>query len=147
LSLPILLDVNLLIALFDETHVHHEAAHDWFSDNRQRGWVTCPFTENGFIRIVSQSLPGRPAVERPGALAAHLRGLCTASDHVFWSASVSLRDPKIFDLSAAPSRHLTDIYLAGLALANGGVLATFDRSIPLKAVVGASPDLLEVIGA
>jgi hypothetical protein len=41
---------------------------------------------------------------------------------------------------------MTDIYLAGLARANGGVLATFDRTIPLKAVVGGSSDLLEVIG-
>lgn len=147
MTLPVLLDVNLLIALFDETHVHHEAAHDWFSDNRHRGWATCPFTEHGFIRIVSQSLPGRPAVGRPGALAAHLRALCSASDHVFWGASISLRDPEIFDLSAAPSRHLTDLYLAGLAHTTGGVLATFDRAIPVKAIVGASPDLLEVIGA
>ena len=25
-----LLDVNVLIALFDPDHVHHEIAHDWF---------------------------------------------------------------------------------------------------------------------
>jgi len=143
----VLLDVNVLIALFDRTHVHHEPAHDWFADNRQRGWATCPFTENGFIRIVSQPLPGRPAAGRPGALSIHLRGLCTASDHQFWPASISLRDTAVFDLSAVPSRHLTDIYLVALARANGGVLATFDRTIPLKAVVGASPDLLEVIGS
>ncbi len=27
---PALLDVNLLIALFDPDHVHHEPAHLWF---------------------------------------------------------------------------------------------------------------------
>jgi toxin-antitoxin system PIN domain toxin len=144
---PALLDVNVLIALFDHTHVHHEAAHDWFADNRQRGWATCPVTENAFIRIVSQPLPGRPAAGRPGALCSHLRGLCAASDHQFWPDSISLRDTALFDLSAASSRHLTDLYLAGLARANGGVLATFDRTIPMKAVAGASPDLLEVIGS
>ena len=44
---PALLDVNVLIALFDETHVHHEAAHDWFADNRAAGWATCAITRTG----------------------------------------------------------------------------------------------------
>jgi uncharacterized protein len=26
-----LLDVNVLVALFDPDHVHHEAAHRWFA--------------------------------------------------------------------------------------------------------------------
>jgi len=41
---------------------------------------------------------------------------------------------------------LTDVYLLGLAKKMGGRLATFDRSIPLKAVVGCKPDTLDVIG-
>ncbi len=45
-----LLDVNVLVALFDPMHVHYEAAHEWFAENRQRGWVTCPLTENGVVR-------------------------------------------------------------------------------------------------
>jgi len=32
-----LLDVNLLVALFDPDHVHHNLAHDWFKDNRAAG--------------------------------------------------------------------------------------------------------------
>ena len=36
---------------------------------------------------------------------------------------------------------------AGLAVAQGGKLATLDRSIPLKAVVGAVPHHLELIGS
>jgi uncharacterized protein len=145
LSRPALLDVNLLIALLEDTHVHHQPAHDWFAGNRQRGWATCPVTENGFVRIMAQSLPNRPA-ERTGTLVMHLRGLCSASDHLFWPDSITLRDRERFDLSAATSRHLTDVYLAGLAHLNGGTLATFDRTIPVKTVVGASADLLEVIG-
>ena len=50
---PALLDVNVLIALFDQEHVHHELSHDWFSDNRRDGWATCPVTENGFLRVLS----------------------------------------------------------------------------------------------
>ena len=44
-------------------------------------------------------------------------------------------------------RQLTDVYLLGLAVANRGRLVTFDRSVPLKAVAGAEPRHLEVIGA
>ena len=139
-----LLDVNVLIALFDQNHVHHEIAHDWFADNRHRGWATCPITENGFMRIISNPTTGRS--ERLGTLVSYLRGFCAGEGHRFWAASLSLGDQTVFDLSFATHRLLTDVYLLGLAHANGGTLATFDRTIPVKAVVGAPPDVLEVIG-
>jgi predicted nucleic acid-binding protein len=54
-----LLDVNLLVALFDEAHVHHLRAHEWLKENRSKGWATCPITQNGCLRILSQpSYPG-----------------------------------------------------------------------------------------
>jgi uncharacterized protein len=141
---PSLLDVNLLIALLDPTHTQHEYAHDWFHDNRSRGWATCALTENGFVRVLSRDLPGRPA-DRPSLLLRHLKAFCASGDHVFWNADISLRDAERFDLSAAAHSQLTDIYLLGLAQAHGGVFATFDRSIPVNAVVGATRDTLEVI--
>lgn len=33
-----LLDVNVLIALLDRRHVHHEAAHGWFATAQAHGW-------------------------------------------------------------------------------------------------------------
>jgi predicted nucleic acid-binding protein len=55
-----LLDVNVLVALFDPVHVHHEAAHKWFGQNRKSGWATCPLTENGMVRVLSNpAYPGR----------------------------------------------------------------------------------------
>lgn len=48
-----LLDVNVLVALFDPGHVHHEPAHEWFAANRSAGWATCPLTGNGLVRILS----------------------------------------------------------------------------------------------
>ena len=42
-------------------------------------------------------------------------------------------------------RQITDVYLAGLAQAKSGHLATLDRGIPVGAIVGASPDLLQII--
>lgn len=54
-----LADVNVLLALIDPVHVHHEGASQWFVDASARGWATCPLTENGFVRILSNpSYPG-----------------------------------------------------------------------------------------
>ena len=53
MSAVALLDVNVLVALFDPDHVHHDIAHDWFSDEGHAGWATCPLTENGFVRVVA----------------------------------------------------------------------------------------------
>jgi uncharacterized protein len=48
-----LLDVDVLIALFDPAQVHHEAALAWFEVNRENRWATCPLTENAFVRVLS----------------------------------------------------------------------------------------------
>jgi predicted nucleic acid-binding protein len=37
-----LLDVNVLIALVDPQHVHHEPSHRWFQAHGCHGWATCP---------------------------------------------------------------------------------------------------------
>ena len=142
---PPLLDVNVLVALFDPDHVHHDLAHDWFADNRARGWATCGVTENGFVRVVANPAYGS-VVNRPTELVARLRQLCGVAGHQFWTDAVSLRDETLFDCSRVGGhRQLTDVYLLGLAQRKGGSLATFDRTVPLGAVVGARRDLLEVI--
>jgi predicted nucleic acid-binding protein len=48
--LTVLLDVNVIVALIDPTHVAHDAAHGWFEAVGRRDWATCPLTENGVIR-------------------------------------------------------------------------------------------------
>jgi len=146
-SRPALLDVNVLVALFDPDHVHHEVAHDWFADNRSRGWATCPLTENGFVRVLAHPAYGS-RLPTASALIARLRAFCETEGHQFWADTISLRDEKLFDREALIGyRQVTDLYLLGLAKSHNGRLATCDRSIPLRALVGARKDLLEVIGA
>jgi hypothetical protein len=61
---------------------------------------------------------------------------------------VSLRDEALFDRSCLGGhRQLADVYLLGLARKMRGRLATFDRTIPLKAVRGATADTLAAIGS
>jgi len=140
-----LLDVNVLVALFDPDHVHHELAHDWFAGHRGDGWATCPITENGFVRVLANPAY-HAAVTRPSDLVARLRRFCGSGHHQFWPDQVSLRDPALFDPAfAAGFRQITDVYLLGLARMKGGCLATFDGAIPLKAVRGTGRDSLVVI--
>ena len=140
-----LLDVNVLVALFDPDHIHHDVAHDWFADCGRSGWATCPFTEAGFVRVLSNPGYGG-AVTRAMDLAGRLRRFCRSGGHVFWPDSVSLLDESVFDVShVAGHRQLTDIYLLGLAHSHGGYLATFDRGIPFRAVKGATAASIEMI--
>jgi toxin-antitoxin system PIN domain toxin len=140
-----LLDVNVLVALFDPDHVHHEVAHDWFARHREHGWATCPLTENGFVRIVSNPAYGFEGLRADAALTL-LKTFLGTGGHAFWRDALSLTDERLFDLTLATGhRQVTDIYLLGLATAREGCLVTFDRSIPRAAVKGAGPEALCLI--
>ena len=141
-----LLDVNALVALFDPAHINHEDAHHWFGLNRQYGWATCPVTINGCVRVLSA--PDYPTVEATSSeVISRLRVLCSSPDHQFWAGGPSLLDEKLFRAAMLEGHQkITDIYLLGMAVHHGGRLATFDRSIRLKAVVGAEPEHLVLLG-
>lgn len=140
-----LLDVNVLVALFDPAHVNHEAAHRWFGTVGRKRWATCPITENGLVRILSN--PAYPTVvATPAEIVDRLRTFCRQPGHTFWEDSVSLRDPAIFQMDqAAGHQKLTDLYLAGMAIKHRGQLATFDRHIPIHALTTATSSCVELI--
>ncbi|MDO8794710.1 MAG: PIN domain-containing protein [Vicinamibacterales bacterium] len=144
-AVPALLDVNVLVALFDPDHVHHDLAHDWFAEARRDGWATCPLTENGVVRILSNRRYS-PVAEPPGRTVARLRAFCQSRDHQFWPDDVSLRTTELFmDAVVYSHQAITDVYLLALAKHHGGRLATFDRAIPVDAVAGASREDLLLI--
>lgn len=142
-----LLDVNVLVALFDPDHVHHELAHEWFGAERANGWATCPTTENAFLRVLTH--PGYDGgITRPEAIAARLRLFCASGHHQFWPDAVSVTDLSLIRPSyVRGAQQVTDVYLVALAARMGGRLATFDRSINVSAVVGATKDTVRIIGA
>lgn len=140
-----LLDVNVLVALFDPDHIHHELAHDWFSDNRANGWATCPITENGLVRVLTNPRYESP-VSTATAVLDRLKTFRESGQHEFWPDDLSLIDHALFKPgSARGHRQITDVYLLGLAHKHGGRLATMDRSISLASVVGATRDSVAVI--
>lgn len=139
-----LLDANMLIALFDAAHVHHDAAHQWLTANRGNGWATCPLTENACIRVISQpSYSGRLSV---ADIAGRLDRAMAAMDHHAWPDDIHLSDPQRFDHAQIHhSKHLTDIYLLGLAVHHRGRLVTFDKGISVVPVKGADSNHLLVL--
>ncbi len=130
-----LLDVNFLIAQFDPDHAFHERAHAWWAANLKRGWASCPLTENGVVRIMSNPNYSEKMRFTPGDLIGRLKKFAAQSNHEFWPDDLSLRDEKIFIAERLhSSRQLTDLYLLALACVHDGRLVTFDRGIPLSSV-------------
>ena len=139
-----LLDVNVLLALLDSDHVDHGRAHEWLDAEIGEGWASCALTQNGFVRIISQ-----PRYLSPVAPAEAIRILtraCADDHHTFWTCGVSLLDPDVIagDHIHGP-RQVTDAYLLALAVANDGRFATFDRTIALTTVPGATDEHLTIL--
>lgn len=141
-----LLDVNVLIALINPSHVHSSVAHDWFSSRAKESWATCPIVENGVVRILGNPrYLFAPAQSSPAGVARILSELRSIPGHVFWPDTVSLFDDAIVDLSRLRhSKEVTDTYLLALASSKGGKLATFDAHIATATVRGGA-DALHLI--
>ncbi|MYE01826.1 MAG: PIN domain-containing protein [Alphaproteobacteria bacterium] len=131
-----LLDVNVLIALLDGQHLHHDLAWNWLRDNIHHGWATCSATRNGCVRVMSQ--PKYPSSLPPRVVAGRLRDATRTEHHRCWADDVNLLDP-----GTAEWRHIVgpgqiaDVHLLALAVAHEGRFVTFDARISPQAVVGA----------
>ena len=126
-----LADVNVLIALADQDHRSHEKVKRWFRDTPNRRWATCPLTEAGFVRIVSNPSYQQPAVSLAETLAM-LAALTALPGHTFWPIDFA------FEEAVAPfadrffgHQQVTDIYLLALAVRNKGKLLTLDHGIEI----------------
>lgn len=139
-----LLDVNVLIALLDTSHVSHRAATNWLIANVQAGWASCPITQNGCIRIMSS--PSYPNVRPIVQVAERLKEATATPAHEFWPDDVSMLDDTRVDVSRIHgARQLTDAFLLALAVHHRGRLVTFDRAVPRAAVIAATPKHIVVL--
>ncbi len=124
-----LLDVNTLVALAWPNHVHHSAAHAWFTEHHARGWATCPLTQSGFVRI-SSNPRATPVAKTPAEALLLLRRIVALPGHAFWPDDVSLAsDENVTPARLLGHRQVTDAHLLCLAICRGGRLATFDRGV------------------
>jgi uncharacterized protein len=137
-----LLDVNVLIALLDADHSLHARASEWFASHARAGWASCPITQNGCVRIMSN--PGYPNALPVRAVVERLAEATASGYHEFWPDDISLLDEDLVDAGRIHGpRQLTDLYLCALAIRHRGRFATFDHSVSLNAIKGAkAKDLL-----
>jgi toxin-antitoxin system PIN domain toxin len=137
-----LLDVNALVALAWDAHVHHAATRTWFAASAAAGWSTCPMTESGFVRVSSNRkvLASAISVEQARAV---LRALRRHEGHRFLSDDVSLADTEIPRLVG--HRQVTDAHLLALARRNDTRLLTFDAAAATLAL-GDEVELLTALG-
>jgi uncharacterized protein len=141
----LLLDVNVLVALLDEAHVHHGLAQKLIAQPKLK-IATCALTENGVLRVLN--LPGYSSYGPAGfeVVRTQLAQLCQDTDHEFWPCDVTLRDEPRIDWSRVMGHNqITDIYLLALAVAHGGALATLDHRVALNAVRGAQAKHLHLL--
>ena len=134
-----LLDANVLIALIDPEHQHHDAAHGWLAESAAFGFAVCPLVENACLRIMCQ--PSYPKNLPFDMVRARLRSLRAHDACHFWADAVSLTEPTclVAGVLLAPAA-VTDTYLLALAVENEGRLVTFDRRIAWQNVVGANTE-------
>ncbi len=120
-----LLDVNALVALAWDTHVHHAAVSAWF-DERTGPWATCPVSEAGFVRISSnaKAIVGALGVEEARSVLHDLRGV---GEHRFLLDDVSMTDADVPRIVG--HRQVTDALLLTVARRAGVPLVTFDAAI------------------
>ena len=140
-----LLDVNVLIALLDTLHIHHERANAWFAEAGHRSWATSPIVQNGVVRIIG----GSRYTSMPfgcGEIADLVAEWCAAPGHRFWPDDVSLLDDTLVERGRLLSpKRITDVYLLALAVRHGGKLVTLDHRLSPEGIRGGR-EALHIIG-
>lgn len=115
-------DGNVLIALSNDHHVHHQPARRWFAASTLP-FATCPITQGTLLR----TLMSTRAVPDAASAMRILDRLTSHARHRFW--------PDDLDYAQVPlkgvlgHRQVTDAYLAALARRHEARLATFDRGL------------------
>lgn len=119
MSGPRLLDANVLIPLVVVEHEFRERAAAYVAQLERV--ALCPIVEGALVRYLLRAGESGVVAAR---LLADVRSLPQLE---FWPDSISYADVHLEQLSG--HRQVTDAYLAMLALAHGGKLATFDRGL------------------
>lgn len=138
-----LLDLSVVIALLDPDHDFHHRAHRWWASGRDEGWASCPLTQNGVIRTMSNPAYNPRRSLSPATVARVLRTFVERTDHEFLPDALSILDSDVIDTERVLGpRQVTDVYLLALAASRSMRLVSFDESINRDAVRIAGPESL-----
>ena len=127
-----LLDVNVLVALIWEQHMHHASAGRWFSTTftgSTDGFATCGVTQTGFVRVSSNPAVLRDAVSVREASAV-LAELVGHPSHRFLADDRGFaRNPLVPHDRLVGHRQVTDAHLIAIARRHRSRVATFDAGL------------------
>lgn len=118
--MTLLLDANVLIALVVQDHVHHDAAEDWLAGTTG-AFASCPLTQGSLVRLLLRE------GQTVSTVTAVVEALIHHARHEFWADDISYSDVSMHGVVG--HRQVTDAYLAQLARAHRGRLASFDQGL------------------
>ncbi len=121
-----LLDVNVVLALLDQAHIHNKAVEEWFYTPGLQ-WALCAFSEAGVLRFLTRPKTGEMSMRQVTAMLERLKqqpGYHYQPVAADWHA---LTGP--FLKRVHGHNQVTDAYLLGLAVRQGLVLTTFDKAL------------------
>jgi len=127
---PCLVDVNVLLALVAQRHVHHQAARKWFSALASGEAGLCRMVQLALIRLLSNpSVMGEDAL--PAMAAWKLVEELLQDERLEFVHEPALVDsvlPTLFVHRMPAGKLVMDAYLAAFAVAGSLRLATFDKA-------------------
>ena len=133
-------DVNILIAISDPEHAAHHSAAAWHQSIGSSRFFLCPVTESGFVRLMTNPLIGGESMSGATRLLREIAALPNVA-HVpvspSWLELVQPIAPRLHGY-----RQVTDALLLGLAIRNGAIMVTLDRSIQALAGEAYAANLL-----
>jgi uncharacterized protein len=124
-----LLDTNILIAWLWPKHIAHKLVGTWFLQYGAKSWSTCPITQSGFVRIISNPKVSAETIT-PGDALEVLETNMKLPGHRFWPLDAAFGElVSPFKNRILGCRQVTDAYLLGLAIKHNGTLVTLDRGV------------------
>ncbi len=124
-----LVDVNVLVALIWESHLHHAAARRWFATQRGDGWATCSVTQAGFVRVSSNPRVLQDAVSVRQAVATLAAAISAPGHHLLTDGAGFVDNPLVPHDRLVGHQQVTDALLVSIATQHRATLATFDRGL------------------
>ncbi len=126
LEVVYLLDVNVALALLDQSHQHHAVILQW-SLTPDLKWALCTLTEAGVVRYFTGVSTGRMRMESVNAMLAEMQRSPSYSFVPITTDWLTLIKP--FAKRLHGHKQVTDAILLGLAIQEGMILATMDKGI------------------
>lgn len=124
-----LADVNVLMALVWEAHVHHAIARRWFTALGGGPWATTGLTQAGFVRVSSNPVVIPEAISVQQAIVT-LRQLLIIGEHRLLGDDAGFVDnPLVPHERLVGHRQVTDAQLVAIARSHDAQLVTLDRGV------------------